>query len=173
MEKLQNEIADAMKHIDKEKIRLEVEKAINDIDVDKIKAEVENSIAKINWDDIRDEMEELKKIDLKKLDIDMEKVNQELKKLGPEIGKAMEKARVEIEKAKAEINEYKDFIDGLEDEGLLNKKEDYTIMHKDGELIVNGKKATDQVYRKYRSFLEKHKDFKIKKNEDDFNIDKD
>ncbi len=47
----------------------------------------------------------------------------------------MEKAKEKIEKAKAEMNEYKEFVDGLEKDGLINNKEDYTIKHKDGELI--------------------------------------
>ena len=85
----------------------------------------------------------------------------------------MEKAKVEIEKAKADMKEYKEFVDGLQSDGLINKKEGYTIKHKDGELIVNGKKVSNEVYSKYRRFLEKHKTFTIEKNDDDFNIDMD
>ena len=34
----------------------------------------------------------------------------------------MEKAKVGLEKAKAEMKEYKEFVDGLEKDGLINKK---------------------------------------------------
>ena len=87
--------------------------------------------------------------------------------------KEMEKAKVEIEKAKVEIKEYKEFVNGLEKDGLLNKKETYTIRHKDGELTVNGKKVSTEINNKYRTFLEKHKKFTIEKSDDDFDIDMD
>ena len=75
-----------------------------------------------------------------------------------------------IEKAKAEMKEYKGFVDGLEKDGLINKKEGYTIQHRNGELIINGKKQPADVYNKYRTFLKKHEKFTIKKSDDDFNI---
>jgi hypothetical protein len=37
-------------------------------------------------------------------------------------------------------------------------------------LIINDKKQPASVCNKYRSFLVKHKDFTIKKSDDDFNI---
>ena len=110
---------------------------------------------------------------MSKLDEQMKKVEGEMKELGPKIKKEMEKAKVEIEKAKTEIKEYKEFVNGLEKDGLLNKKETYTISHKDGELTVNGKKVSAEIYNKYRSFLEKHKKFSIEKSDDDFDIDMD
>jgi len=54
---------------------------------------------------------------------------------------------------------------------LLKRKEGYTIKHKDGELFINDKKATDATYKKYKPFLDKHKKFTIEKSDDDFNID--
>ena len=85
----------------------------------------------------------------------------------------MEKAKVDIEKAKVEMREYKSFVDGLEKDGLINKRDGYSIEHKNGELIINGKKQPADVYNKYRSFLEKHKKFNIKKTDDNFNINND
>ncbi|HLF47171.1 MAG TPA: hypothetical protein VI548_12140 [Chitinophagaceae bacterium] len=172
MEKIQKELAEAMSKIDKDRIRLEVEKALKEVDMDKIKKEAETSLARVDWDKIKAEIEKVKEVDFKKLDVDMKKLEDELKKIGPEIEKSMEKAKVEIEKAKVEIREYKDFTDGLEKDGLLNKKENYTIVHKDGELIVNDKKVSDAVYKKYKSFLDKHKKININKSDADFNINK-
>lgn len=195
MEKMHRELANALKAIDGEKIRMDVEKAMKDVDFEKIRKEVEQSIAKIDWDKIKAEVdfdkiraevkESVEKIDWEKMkkELDevknlkieigdeMKKVEEELKKLGPQIREELDKAKVEIEKAKAEMKEYKEFVDGLEKEGLLNKKDNYTIRHKDGELTVNGKKVSEQVYNKYRPFLEKHKNFSIEKSDDDFNID--
>jgi hypothetical protein len=116
------------------------------------------------------QLDEVKMINTEKLQKEMKEVQKNLEKMGPEIQKELEKAKEKIEKAKAEMKEYKDFLDGLEKDGLINTKEDYTIKHKDGELFINGKKATDDVYNKYRSFLENHKTFTIEKSGDDFNI---
>lgn len=166
MDKIQKELAEAMKRIDAAKIRTEVEKALKEVDVEKIKREIENSLAKIDWDKMKAELERVKEIDMKKME-------EELSRIGPEIEKSLEKAKVEIEKARAEMNEYNKFVDGLEKDGLLNRKEGYSIKHKDGELFINGKKASEATYNKYRSFLEKHKKFTIEKTDDDFDIDVD
>jgi hypothetical protein len=71
------------------------------------------------------------------------------------------------------MKEYKAFVDGLANDGLINKKESYSIKHKDGKLIINDKEADAKTYDKYRSFLEKHKKFNIEKDIDDFDIDMD
>ena len=96
-----------------------------------------------------------------------------MKNIKPEIDKSVAEARVSIEKAKEELVAYKGFIDGLEKDGLINKKENYTIEFKSGVLTVNGKKQPDSVVKKYQSFLKDRKDFTIKKDADDFDIDND
>jgi hypothetical protein len=198
MEKIQKEISDAMKKIDGDKIKMEIEKAMKEIDVvkiqkevessfnavdwkkiqseideeikkidvDKIKQEVDASMKKIDWTKMKAELEKIKETDMKKLDMDMIKLEKELSKIGPEIERSMEKA-------KAGLKEYNDFVDELEKDGLLNRKEGYTIKHKNGELIINDKKASSATYNKYRSFLEKHNKFTIAKSDDDFSINLD
>jgi hypothetical protein len=196
MSKIQMEMDKAMKEIDMAKVKMDMEKAIKEVDIEKLKAEIEKatkeidaakierdvkeSLAKVDWEkmklqmeEMKEQMAEVKKIDMSKVEEDMKKVEKEMKELGPKIEKEMAKAKVEIEKAKEEMKEYKSFVDGLEKDGLINKKEGYSIQHKNGELIVNGKKQPGDVYNKYRSFLEKHKKFNIKKSDDDFNIDND
>jgi hypothetical protein len=193
MEKVRKEIEEAMKQIDGEKIKMEIEKAMKEVDMDKIRKEVEisiaeamkevdiariqkevqESLAKVDWDKMKVEMEKIKEIDMKQVEKEMEKVKEEMKDLGPKIQKEMEKAKVEIEKAKAEIKEYKEFVNGLENDGFINKKEAYSLKHKDGELFINGKKASEQTYNKYRPFLEKHKKFNIQKDDDNFDMDLD
>jgi hypothetical protein len=178
MEKIHKELAETMKQFDKDKlkmdldkVKIEMDKAMKEVDFDKIRKEVEGSMAKIDWEKMKKELEEVKEMNLEKLQVDMKQVAEELKKIGPQLEKEMEKAKVEIEKAKVEMKEFKVFVDGLEKDGLLNKKEPYTIKHKDGELSVNGKKVSAETYNKYKSFLEKHKYFTIEKSADDFNID--
>ena len=171
IEKIKKEIDQSMSKIDFSQIQKEMEKAMKEFDAQKIQREVQESMEKINWDKMKEELDRVKDFDMKKMQIDMEKMEAELSKIGPEIEKSMEKAKVEIEKAKEEMKEYKEFVDGLEKDGLINKKEEYTIKHNDGELLINGKKASDATYNKYKRFLDKHKKFTIEKSDDDFNID--
>ena len=170
MAKIQMEMDKAMKAVDMEKIKDEIEKATKEIDAAQIERDVKESLEKIDWKKMEKDLEEVKKIDMSKLNEDMKKLDLQMKELGPKIEKEMEKAKLEIAKAKEEMKEYKAFVDGLDKDGLINKKEPYSIEHKNGELIINGKKQPANVYNKYRSFLEKHKKFNIKKSDDDFNI---
>ena len=188
MDKIKLDIERGMKEIDFNKIQIEIENSLAKIDMDKIKLELDKlkeiDFSKIEAEmkkmevemkkigpEIEKSMEKIKEIDLSKMEAEMKKVEEEMKKIGPEIEKSMEKAKVEIEKAREEMKEYKNFVDGLEKDGLIDKKKEYVIKHADGELFINGKKQPAEVYNKYRSFLEKHKSFKIDKSEDDFNID--
>jgi hypothetical protein len=173
MAKIQKEVQESLAKVDFNKIKAEIAEAMKEVDMDKIQKEVKESLAKVDWDNIKLEVEKVKDIDMKKLDAEMQRVKDEMKDLGPKIQKEMEKAKVEIEKAKSVIKEYKEFVNGLENDGLINKKEGYSLKHKDGELFINGKKASEQTYNKYRSFLEKHKKFNIKKDNDDFDLDMD
>jgi hypothetical protein len=116
-------------------------------------------------------MEEVKKIDWENMEKEMSRAKEEMEKIGPQIEKEMQRAKVEVEKAKAEMKEYKTFVDGLEKDGLINKSEGYSLKHKDGELFINGKKASNATYLKYKTFLEKHEKFDIKKTDDDFDMD--
>lgn len=200
-DKMRKNIENAMKNIDMQKLSMDVQTSMNKIDWDKMQLDVKDAMDKINWDQIKVQFDEsMAKVDWGKMkseidkamnNIDWKKMNQNLEalkdlnfdKLGEDLKKAesqlknigpqLEKAKVDIEKAKAEIREYKTFVNGLEADGLINKEAGYTIKHKDGELMVNGKKVSEETYSKYRSFLEKHPKFSIEKTDDDFDIDMD
>jgi len=170
MAKVQMEVDKAMKSVDMEKIKDEIEKATKEVDAVKIQQDVKESLDKIDWKQMEKDLEEVKKIDLTKLNEDMKKLDLQMKQLGPKIEKEMEKAKVQIADAKEEMKEYKSFIDGLDNDGLINKNGTYSIEHKNGVLTINGKKQPPSVYTKYRTFLQKHKKFNIKKTDDNFNI---
>ena len=170
MAKIQKEVQESLAKVDFDKVKTEMAQAMKELDVAKIQKEIQESMSKVNWDEMKAEMEKVKNIDMKKIDEEMKKVQEELKELQPKLEKELGKAKVEIEKAKTEIKEFKGFVDGLEKDGLISKKEGYTLKHKEGELFINGKKASEQTYSKYRDFLEKHKKFSIEKSDDDFNI---
>jgi hypothetical protein len=151
-----------LEKIDGEKIKLEIEHAMKEIDLTKLKEEINASMAKVDFDKMKVEMQRLK-------EVEMPKLQREMKELGPKMEKTMQQARESIEKAKTEIQEYKEFQNGLEKDGLINK-DNYSIQHVDGVLKINGKVQPAEVYNKYRSFLDKHKDFEMKKNENGINI---
>ena len=157
--KLQKEFEETMFKVDFEKIQKEMANAMKEFDAAKLQKDLQQSMEKMEWDKIKIEFDKIKDIDMKNLQIDMDKLKFEMEKIGPE-----------IEKAKAEMKDFKEFVDGLEKDGLINKEE-YTLKHEKGELFINGKKASDATYNKYKTFLEKHKTFTIEKSDDDFNID--
>lgn len=180
MQKIEMDFQKAMKDVDFSKMKQELEQALKSIDFEKLKTDFNESIAKIDWEKIKKELDVVKNVDMAKVEEQMKEVQEEMKKLQPQLEKQMaevkiemEKAKVAMEKAKAEMKEYKDFVDGLDKDGLINKKESYTLQHENGVLTINGKKASEQVYNKYRAFLQKHKKFEINKSADDFDIDVD
>lgn len=180
--KMQEEITRAMKEVDLEKMKIELqqsldkvdigqmkeqlEKAMKQIDAAKIQADINSSIAKIDMEKIKLELDKVKEIDFKGIE-------ESLKKMQPELEKSMQTAKEGIEKAKKELLEYKSFIDGLDNDGLIDKDKDYIIQYKNDELTINGKKQSAEVVKKYSSFLKEKKDFTIKKDKDNFNIDND
>jgi hypothetical protein len=165
-EKMKTELKQNIDKIDMQEMKDEITKAMKQIDAEKIKIDINNSIAKIDMDKIKVDLDKVK-------DIDFKEVEENLKKMKPEIEKSMQKAKESIEKAKKEMLEYKNFIDGLDKDGLIDKHKNYTIEYRDAELTINGKKQPADVVNKYKSFLKGKKDFTIKKEDDGFNIDND
>lgn len=173
MAKAKEEMSKAMKEIDMQKINLEVQKAMKEIDWEKIQEDVKTSLAKVDMEKVKAdmenaklEMENVKKIDFKKL-------QEDLAKIGPEVEKAMAKAKVDIEKARTEIINYKNLVNALERDGLLKKGENYTIEYKNNVLKVNGTKLPAESTRRYSEYLHNKKDFTLKKDADGLNINHD
>jgi len=180
--KMQDEITKAMKEVDLQKMKTELqqnldkvdmtamkeqlENAMKQIDAAKLQADLNASIAKIDVEKIKTELDKVK-------DIDFRGIEENLRKMKPELEKSMQDAKQSIEKAKKELVQYKTFIDGLDKDGLIDKDKDYTIQYKNGELTINGKKQPSSVTNKYGTFLKGRKDFTIKKDADNFNIDND
>lgn len=163
MARMKQDMERALKEIDMEKISRDVEKALKEIDSEKLKAEVQASLAKVDMEKIKAEMEKVKAIDVQKM-------KDELARVQPEIEKAMQQARVDIEKARKEMTSYKNLVNALEKDGLLEKGEHYTIAYKNKELTVNGRKLTAEATKKYSEYLDDKKEFTLKKNKDGWQI---
>lgn len=180
VEKMKKELETELSKVNLQEIQQELQKAMKEVqeslakvDTKKIQEEINQSLKSINLDKIKEELDQVKKINLDQLDKQMEELKIQMDKIGPEIKESLENAKKEIEKAKAEMKEYKTFVDGLDQDGVISKKADYEIINKNGELTIDGKAASKEVYSKYKNFLSKHKSFTIKKSADDFNIDLD
>jgi hypothetical protein len=168
LEKMHTDVQKALKDVDMEKMKIELDRAMKsmkEVDMAKIKAEIDASMAKVDWNKIKVEMDKLK-------EINFEKIESDLKKIKPDVENSIRDAHESIEKAKKELTEYKGFIDQLDKDGLINKKQSYTISYQKGELTINGKKQSGDAVKKY-DFLKDRKDFTIKKDEDNFNINND
>ncbi|MBL0232180.1 MAG: hypothetical protein IPQ08_00780 [Chitinophagaceae bacterium] len=166
----------SLKEINGDKIKLQMEEAmknmeisLKEIDGDKIKRQIESSmkdlqqnLREFDSEKIRKEIEEsLAQLKSKDLALEMDKMKKELAELSPKIEKEMEKAKGELEKAKTELKEYNEFISSLEKDGLLDRKKGYSVSYKEGELLIDGKKADDKTKNKYSEFLKKHEKFEI------------
>jgi len=166
LEKMKIELQQNLDKVDMNQVKEEIAKTMKEIDMAKIQTDINNSISKIDMDKIKLELDKVKEIDFKGIE-------ENLKKMKPEIEKSIQDAKESIDKAKKELERYKSLIDGLDKDGLIDKNKNYTIEYKNGELSVNGKKQPADVVRKYNGFLKDHKNFTIKKDDDDFNIDND
>jgi len=164
LEKMKVELQQNLDKVDVTQMKEQIEKAMKQIDAAKIQADVNSSIAKIDMDKIKVEMDKMK-------DIDFKGMEESLKKMKPELEKSMQNAKESIEKAKKELLAYKGLTDGLDKDGLIDKDKNYTIEYKNGDLTINGKKQPADVVKKYNEFLKGKKDFTIKKDKDNFNID--
>ena len=153
-----------MKRIDSKKLNEEINNSLKGLDAIKLKEQINESLNKVDWDQINGQLAKLKD-----MNVYMDGMKEKLQQIEPKL----KNLKVDLERLKAEIKEYKDFVDQLDKDGLINKNEPYTIRHKDGELFINDKKVSTETYNKYRSFLDDHKKFNIDKEKDDFNLDMD
>lgn len=160
-DEINKEIQKELKNVDAEQISKDVERELKKIDVEKIKTDVANSL--------KEASEEMKNVDKVQLEKDMKELK--LKLNSPEFKKgiedAMEKAKIGIEKAKKELLQLKEFTDGLQKDGLIDKKKGYSIEWKNGgELFINGNKQPKEVSDKYRKYYKKD-GYKINMNNDE------
>ncbi|HEY0355371.1 MAG TPA: hypothetical protein VGC29_04155 [Flavisolibacter sp.] len=163
-EKIKKELQESLGKMENAQVKEEMEKALKTIDAARIQAEVDASLARVDVEKIKAEMERAKTVDLKKME-------EELKNIGPKIEQSMKEARESMEKARKELTEFKGFIESLHKDGLINKNEPYKVQYENGELTINGKKQPAEVLNQYQGFLKDRRDFTIKKEKDDFNIE--
>lgn len=141
----------ALANINFEEIGKTTREALNNIDWKQMQTDINNAM--------RDVKVEVKNIDWDKISADIKVAADEVKKAHIDVNvqdlvnNAMEKAAEGIEAAKVEVKRYKDFINELDKDGLINKKDGYKLEWKDdGSLYINGKKQPKDVSDKYHKY---------------------
>jgi len=178
--KVQRQVDDAMKNVDFEKITRETTRAMRHLneylDADKLNEEVERGLQaakeQMNSKEFRERLDAAKKINLDDLRKELGNVKNEMEKNKLDMKEQMNKAKEGIEKAKKELEGYRQLIDGLEKEGLIDTDQDYSIKYKDGELFVNGKKQSQEITDKFKGYF-KENNTRIYQKNGRFTIDTD
>ena len=163
---IQQQVETSLKSVDMEKIMKDVEASLKNIDLDKIMNEVKVSLKDVDWDKndaeikaaLQEAKKEIEKAKLEIKDIDLTEVNKEMEKAKAEIkqidmDKIMAEAKSGIDKAKEELKETKAMFTEMENEGLINSKDGFTIEYKDTHLYINGKEQDKKTTDKYRHYF--------------------
>ena len=146
------DVADAIAEIDTRKVDKEIAKArkeIDNIDWDEIQAEIKNGL--------READEALNDTKLKK------EISVEIKHGLEESRDALRKAKIEIEEnrtrqGREEPREvpggsFEKMLTKMEKDGIINRAHSFIIKKEDDELYINGEKQPDNIYNRYKHYL--------------------
>jgi hypothetical protein len=143
--KLDQEIKTSMKNIDWESLRKETDKAMR---------EAEARLKEVDLKEVSEQMEKLKtELDSKKF-VDMESVQKS-------VDAGLAGAKLGMEKARIELAKFKEFIDTLDKDGLIDKEKAYRVEIKSGELYIDGTKQSKEKNDKYSKYF-RDEDYTIK-----------
>jgi DNA repair exonuclease SbcCD ATPase subunit len=182
-----------LRQIDMEKMHRDLQKSLEEAktssnyDSDKMKQLVEKAMveSKRALQESKKAMDEYRKIGMEKikkeLDISQQrlieqqsKIKVEMERAREEIQEAMKKdyrkeleqARAGVTRAKEELQNYKNMLQEMEKDGLLNTRENYKVEYKNGDLFINGKQQPAGTADKYKHYFKKD-NVTIKHEEDD------
>lgn len=172
-EKIHKEIAASLDKVDFDKIKMNIDRAMKDVDFAKIENGIKTAMKEIDWSkmnaevkaSLQDAKKEMEKVDMQKIKLEIEKAKLEIEKSKSEIKKInvdeiMKNAMAGIAKAKDELRLTKDMFNRMENEGLINQADGFTIEYKNKTLLINGKKQPDSTRDKYLPYI-KGDSFKI------------
>lgn len=169
MDKIMKDVSLSLKNIDVDKILRDVQLSLKDIKTDEISKEVESALKEAQTE-IAKAKKEIAEVDTKSIARDLEAAKKEIEKSKAEFGKIdmtkiMDEAREGIDKAKAELKQIKQMFLEMEKDGLIDTKKGFSIEYKNKELLIDGKKQTEEVTNKYRHYF-KDDHFKMKIDKD-------
>jgi stage III sporulation protein SpoIIIAA len=139
------------------------------VDMQKAREDIENSLNKLRSEDFKKQLEEtMSKVDMEEIRREMEKAKEEMTRNKEHFKVDIQRAKEDILRAKEELKAYQEMLDEMENEGLINTREDYKIQFKNKELFINGKKQSEEATEKYKKYF-RH-DTTIQKEDGDMNI---
>lgn len=146
-------------HVDMGNIQRQVDQALRNMDMEKIQRETNRALQQatknIDFNEINDEIKRA-----------MNSVKVELNSEG------IRKSIRDVEKAHWELDDYRDLLDALKNDGLINKDGDFTIEYKQGELFINDQKQPKGTTNRYKKYFNQE-NTRISKNNGRFNVDTD
>jgi autotransporter translocation and assembly factor TamB len=160
--KVEREMNEALKKVDFERMNKQLEQSLKKIDVEKMNHDLKASLAKIDREQMKVHLDKVKVQIAKQKELHGEHM-EEMKK---HIDKSMAHVKESMLKVQVEIKNMQDFTDELQKDGLIDKKKNYQIEVKSGELYIDGNKQSKEVSDKYRKYYKKD-NFSIIVNEED------
>jgi chromosome segregation ATPase len=145
-------------HFDADKFRKDMEKLKDEIKVD---IHIDKDALRKNLDDLDEEIEKHQD-ELSHIDIDLSGLDDVLSDLGKNMGEI----KIKLHKASAELKKLDGFIDKIKDEmfkdGLIkDKNEKLNLEISNSSMEVNGKKVSEDLYKKYKKMYEDYFDKKL------------
>ncbi|MES2892840.1 MAG: hypothetical protein V4725_12525 [Bacteroidota bacterium] len=178
LSKMHQDLATSLDKVDFDKIKRDIDKSMKDVDFDKIEKGVKSALSQIEWSNInaevkrslQDARKEIDKVDMQELKKELDRAKREIEKSKKEIQKinfdqVLKEANEGILKAKEELKSTRVMFTEMEKEGLISRKDGFSIEFKNKALIINGKKQPDATFEKYKKYV-KGDSFKIAIGED-------
>ncbi|MFT3681543.1 MAG: hypothetical protein QM791_14830 [Ferruginibacter sp.] len=173
MEKAMQEAQAAISNINFEKMQADISAALKAVDFASIEKDLAVAMTKTDWKKINTELKASLEAARKEMDnIKLEEVNKELEKAKAEVEKSKEAlkaidfdkimadAATGITAASEELKQTKVMFNEMEKDGLINRKEGFSIEYRNKTLYINGKKQNEATTEKYRRYIHGD-DFKI------------
>lgn len=148
---IQQQLHEAMQQVDFEKINRQIKEAMKKADVQKMNAHLNAAMASIDEAKLQAQLEKTQKM----LEKEQQNFSLHQAEMKAHIDNAMKHAKESLEKAKQEIQNTRDFTNALQSDGLIDKKKNYKIEVRKGELYIDDKKQSKEVSDKYRKYYKK------------------
>lgn len=171
--KMQADMQKAMKELDAAKISAEVDKAIAQVDMTAIQREMEASmkqvqsaemqkalkaqLAAVDFQKLQQEMQEMKTKQAAHIEKEMAQARKEMEKNSLNLEETLKDAKRQMQAAQEELQLMQKGIDELIKDGIVQKDE-IADLEWDGDiLVVNGKRQSAEVSKKYEAYFPKGK----------------
>jgi chromosome segregation ATPase len=178
MEQLKKKINETVNSIDLDKIKEETARAMQhvkaDVDLNTMNEEIQRALSnvekQINGDELRKRIDEATSVNMDQMKKAVNEAGEAIRSNKYRMKDEIQKAKERIKSTKAELKNYKQMLEEMQGDGLVDTKKDYSVEYNDGELFINDQRQPANVLEKYKGFF-KSDHTKIYKTNGEFNID--